>query len=126
MLLVTLQKPFSTQRFDLLFLFFFFFLPVERNCGYAWSTVVVDRCRISITVSLLHVHNKQDTHLTLAFQKPPSTELNCVPTVTGPLSELQIAYVCRETLQVITEYLCFYCCGFQSQQELIMHQYNFP
>ena len=29
-------------------------------------------------------------------------EWNCVVIVTGPLSELQIAYVCRETLQVIS------------------------
>lgn len=75
---------------------FWFWLvsSVARSCGYVWSTAVEDLCRTSTTVSftlrlLEYFHPKHDT----------VSVCHVIP-VTGPLSELQIAYVCRETLQV--------------------------
>lgn len=54
-----------------------------------------DLCRTSTTVSFTP-HQLDYSH-----RKHADAEIYDVIPVTGPLSELQIAYVCRETLQVL-------------------------
>lgn len=58
-----------------------------------------DLCRTSTTVSLTPSQYPPPKHA--------DTDVSYVIPVTGPLSELQIAYVCRETLQVLALFSAF-------------------
>lgn len=53
-----------------------------------------DLCRTSTTVS------STSNQIEYSLSKHADVDIYYVIPVTGPLSELQIAYVCRETLQV--------------------------
>lgn len=80
-----------------------------RSCGYAWSTAVGALCRTSTTVSSTP-HQLEYSH-----PKHADAEMYYVIPVTGPLSELQIAYVCRETLQVRAFFTIYSSWDFQAE-----------
>lgn len=65
----------------------------EISCGSVWSTVEEVLCRISIMVMIVNYFEFFSFGwISLIFDSSPP--------VTGPLSESQIAYMSRETLQV--------------------------
>lgn len=59
----------------------------EISYGFVWSTVVVDLCRIFTTVSF---------NFSVKYVLGINAFIFVV--VTGPLTEPQIAYMCKETL----------------------------
>jgi serine/threonine protein kinase len=64
----------------------------ETNCGFAWNTVGVDRCKTFIIV----ITQKYNNLLNCCFQ---SKQFFLFSTVSGPLTESQIALMSKETLQ---------------------------